>query len=174
MIKIALTGGIGTGKTFISQNFVKMGIPVFYADVEAKKCYRDPQIIETLRTYFGEAVFTRNKLDFKKMEKFVFTNPKKRELVNQLIHPVVMHAFDAWAEQQNTPSVMLESAIIFENDLDKFFDMVIVVDAPEEVRFERIRKRDPLLTEEEIRTRMAAQMPQEQKCRMADMVIVNS
>ncbi len=173
MIKIALTGGIGTGKTFISKNFIKMGIPVFYADEEAKKCYQIPEIIDTLRTLFGKTIFTRNKLDFKKMAKVVFCNPKKRELVNQLIHPKVMESFDAWSEKQNSPSVMLEAAVIFENDLAKFFDMVIVVDAPEEVRFERIRKRNPSLTEAEIRARMAAQMPQEEKCRLADMVIYN-
>lgn len=173
MKKIALTGGIGTGKTHISKYFMQMGIPVFYADEEAKKCYNDPEIIETIHSYFGNKVFTKRKIDFKKMAAYVFQNPKKRELVNRLIHPKVMEKFDAWAELQTTPSVMMESAILYENDLAKFFDMVIVVDAPLEVRLERIKQRNPNLTEEEIMERIQAQMPQEEKCRLADMVIKN-
>lgn len=173
MKKIALTGGIGTGKTHISQYFIQMGIPVFYADEEAKKCYNDPEIIETIHSYFGNKVFTKRKIDFKKMATYVFQHPKKRELVNHLIHPKVMERFDAWAEQQTSPSVMMESAILFENDLAKFFDMVIVVDAPMEVRLERIKKRNPNLTEKEIIDRINAQMPQEEKCKRADMVIKN-
>ena len=72
MRKVAITGGIGTGKTFISQIFVKMGIPVFYADEEAKKCYESPDIIEAIHSLFGDQVFTNNRLDFKKMAEYVF------------------------------------------------------------------------------------------------------
>lgn len=173
MKKIAITGGIGTGKTYISKLFLQMGIPVFYADEEAKKCYEDKHIIDTIRSYFGKDVFTEGRLDFKKMAQFVFQDPKKREIINNLIHPTVMGMFDEWAEEQHAPSVMLESAIVYENDMEKFFDMVIVVDAPLEVRLERIKKRNPNLTEKEIMDRINAQMPQEEKCRRADMVIDN-
>lgn len=173
MKKIAITGGIGTGKTYISQFFVKMGIPVFYADEEAKKCYEDQSIIDTIRSYFGREVFTDGRLDFKKMAQYVFQDPSKREIINNLIHPTVMARFDEWAEEQHAPSVMLESAIVYENELEKFFDMVIVVDAPLEVRLDRIKKRNPNLTEKEIMDRINAQMPQEEKCRRADMVIDN-
>lgn len=173
MKKIAITGGIGTGKTYISQNFIKMGIPVFYADEEAKKCYEEKDIIDTIYSYFGNKVFTNGKIDLKKMAHFVFQDPQKRELINNLIHPRVMERFDTWAEEQGTPSVMMESAILFENELNKFFDMVIVVDAPMDVRIERVKKRNPKLTEKEIVERINAQMPQEEKCRRADMVIDN-
>ncbi len=173
MRKIAITGGIGTGKTYISKFFVQMGIPVFYADEEAKKCYVLPEVIETIHSYFGDAVFRNNKIDFKKMAKFVFQDAEKREIINRLIHPKVLEAFDTWAEQQTTPAVMLESAILYENELDKFFDMVIVVDAPLDVRIERIKNRNPRLTMREIMSRINAQMPQEEKCRRADMVICN-
>ena len=173
MKKRAITGGIGTGKTYISQFFIQMGIPVFYADVEAKKCYEDKEIVDTIRSYFGKEVFTEGRLDFKKMAQYVFQDPKKREIINNLIHPKVMGMFDEWAEEQHTASVMLESAIVYENELEKFFDMVIVVDAPLEVRIERIKKRNPNLTEQEIITRIKAQMPQEEKCKRADMVIDN-
>lgn len=173
MRKVAITGGIGTGKTFISQIFVKMGIPVFYADEEAKKCYESPDIIEAIHSLFGDQVFTNNRLDFKKMAEYVFQDSGKRELINQLIHPKVMERFEAWAAEQQAPSVMMETAILFENGLDKFFDLVIVVDAPMDVRIERIKKRNPNLTEAEIMNRIQAQMPQEEKCRRADMVIDN-
>lgn len=150
-----------------------MGIPVFYADEEAKKCYEEKDVIDTVHSYFGNQVFTKGKIDFKKMAQFVFQDPQKRELINNLIHPKVMEKFDAWAMEQDAPTVMMESAILFENDLDKFFDMVIVVDAPIEVRIERIKKRNPNLTEQEIIARIKAQMPQEEKCKRADMVIDN-
>lgn len=173
MKKIAITGGIGTGKTYISKKFVQMGIPVFYADVEAKKCYEDKEIVDTIRSYFGTEVFTEGRLDFKKMAHCVFQDPEKREVINKMIHPRVMGMFDEWAEEQHVPFVMLESAIVYENEMEKFFDMVIVVDAPLEVRIDRIKKRNPNLTEKEIIDRINAQMPQEEKCRRADMVIRN-
>ena len=173
MKKVAITGGIGTGKTYISHFFVEMGIPVFYADEEAKKCYEDPEIIEAIHTRMGDKVFTDKTIDFKKLAEYVFQDPKQREFVNQLIHPKVMERFDTWAAEQQAPSVMMESAILFEHGLDKFFDLVIVVDAPMEVRIERIKKRNPNLSEEEIVSRIQAQMPQEEKCRRANLVIDN-
>jgi dephospho-CoA kinase len=173
MKKIAITGGIGTGKTYISRFFVQMGIPVFYADEEAKKCYGMPEVIEALRTQLGEEVFTDGQLDLKKMAACVFQYPEKRAQVNGLIHPKVMELFEAWAAQQGTASVMMETAVLFENGLERYFDMVVVVDAPMEVRIARIKKRNPNLSEQEIKERINAQMPQEEKCQRADMVIRN-
>ena len=173
MKRVAITGGIGTGKTYISHFFVQMGIPVFYADEDAKKCYEDAEIIESIHSYFGDKVFTDKKIDFNKLAEYVFQDPKKKEFINQLIHPKVMERFDAWAKTQQSPSVMMETAILFENGLEKFFDLVIVVDAPMEVRIERIKKRNPNLSEEEILTRINAQMPQEEKCKRANLVIDN-
>jgi len=98
MKKIAITGGIGTGKTYISKKFLQMGIPVFYADEEAKKCYEDREIVDTIRSYFGTEVFTEGRLDFKKMARCVFQDPQKREVINKMIHPRVMGMFDEWAE----------------------------------------------------------------------------
>ncbi len=173
MKKIAITGGIGTGKTYISRFFVQMGIPVFYADEEAKKCYGMPEVIEALRTQLGEEVFTDGQLDLKKMAACVFQHPEKRAQINGLIHPKVMELFETWAAQQGTASVMMETAVLFENGLERYFDMVVVVDAPMEVRIERIKKRNPNLSEQEIRERINAQMPQEEKCQRADIVIRN-
>ena len=173
MLKIALTGGIGTGKTYLSKHFVEMGIPVFYADEEAKNLYSLPEVIQFFHTNFGEAVFTNQSLDFQKLAVVVFTNEESRLLVNKYIHPLVFTKFEEWAALQNTSSVMMESAIIYEAHLDHLFDKIIVVDSPLDVRIERIKKRSPHLSDEEIMNRINAQISQEIKCKKADLVILN-
>jgi dephospho-CoA kinase len=173
MLKMVLTGGIGTGKTYLSKHFLDMGIPVFYADEEAKKLYSDPEVIHFFQTRFGDDVFTNQQLDFKKLAQIVFSDPLSREEVSHFIHPLVFNKFEIWAQEQGTPTVMMESAIIFEAGLDHLFDKIIVVDAPLEVRISRIQKRSPQLSEKEILERINAQMPQEEKCKRADFVILN-
>lgn len=171
MRKYALTGGIGTGKTFISRDFILKGIPVFYADEEAKKLYAREDVIAQIRELFGDAVFTDNKLDFNKMAALIFANPEEQKRLESLIHPLVMEEFERWAAMQNADTVMMESAIIFEAHLEKYFDKVFVVNASVPVRVARIRRRNPELSEEQILARIAAQMPQEEKCRLADEII---
>lgn len=171
MRKYALTGGIGTGKTFISKYFIQRGIPVFYADEEAKKLYAREEVIARIRELFGDAVFTNHQLDFKKMAGVIFADPEEQNRLESLIHPMVMEEFERWAEQQDADTVMMESAIIFETHLEKYFDKVFVVNASIPVRVERIHRRNPELSEEQILARIAAQMPQEDKCRLADEVI---
>ena len=171
MKKYALTGGIGTGKTFISKDFIRRGIPVFYADEEAKKLYARPDIILKVRQLFGDQILTGNKLDFKKISSIIFADPDAQKRLEALIHPLVMEAFEQWASEQNSEVVMMESAIIFEAHLEKYFDKVFVVNASVPVRVARIRRRNPELSVEEIMSRIAAQMTQEEKCRLADEII---
>ncbi len=171
MYKIALTGGIGTGKTYLSTQFVQMGIPVFYADDEAKKLYNDPDFEQQLRLLFGEGIFTDGKLDFQKMAVQVFQDEEKLALLNGLVHPAVMKRFEEWAEQQHSTAVIMESAIVFEGRLTPYFDKIIVADAPLELRIRRILKRNPELKRDDILLRMSRQWPQEEKCRRADLVV---
>ena len=171
MRKYALTGGIGTGKTFISKDFIRKGIPVFYADEEAKKLYAREEVVTQIRELFGMSVFTDNRLDFSKMGEIVFANQDAQKRLEALIHPLVMAEFEKWAAEQNTDAVMMESAIIFEAHLEKYFDKVFVVNASVPVRVARIRRRNPELSEEQILARIAAQMSQEEKCRLADEII---
>lgn len=171
MRKYALTGGIGTGKTFISRDFIRQGIPVFYADEEAKKLYDREDVVAKIREFFGDAVFIDNKLDFSKMGEIIFANPDAQKWLEALIHPLVMAEFEKWASEQHADMVMMESAIIFESHLEKYFDKVFVVNASVPVRVARIRRRNPELSEEQILARIAAQMSQEEKCRLADEVI---
>ena len=171
MRQYALTGGLGTGKTFISKDFIRKGIPVFYADEEAKKLYAREEVVTQIRELFGMSVFTDNRLDFSKMGEIVFANQDAQKRLEALIHPLVMAEFEKWAAEQNTDTVMMESAIIFEAHLEKYFDKVFVVNASVPVRVARIRRRNPELSEEQILARIAAQMSQEEKCRLADEII---
>ena len=169
-IKIALTGGIGTGKTYISEQFLDIGIPVFYADDEAKKLYDSPKVQALLKTHFQDKFFTDTKLDYSKLSDFIFLNNENRKQFEAIIHPLVMLQFEEWADQQASYIVMLESAIIFEAKLAHYFDKIFVVDAPLPVREKRLKDK---FSETEIKQRILSQMPQEEKCKRADLVIWN-
>lgn len=171
MKKVALTGGIGTGKTFISRLFIKEGTPVFYADVEAKKLYEREDVVAEMRSLFGEAIFTDGQLDFQKIAQHVFHDESALQQLNALIHPLVMQRFEQWAAQQQADTVIMESAIIYEAHLEHYFDKVIVVNASIPVRIARVKRRNPNMTEEEIMARINQQMDQELKCKLADEVI---
>jgi len=174
MYKVALTGGIGTGKTYLSTHFVQMGIPVFYADDEAKKLYSDPAFIEKIRTTFGNSVFEDedlNKVSMPKLAARVFANEEALSQINALVHPAVMALFERWCENQTAETVMMESAVIFEGGLESYFDKIIVADAPLDLRIQRVLARNPEMTREQILRRMARQMSQEEKCRRADLVV---
>lgn len=172
-LKIALTGGIGTGKTYISRMFLRMGFPVYYADTEAKNLYSRPEVINEIRSLFGESVFVGRKLDMKRMGSLIFTNDENRNRVNRVIHPLVMREFLSWTMQQKSKVIILESAIIYEENLESFFDLVMVVDASLGTRIARIKSRNPDYDEERIQSIIFAQMPQEEKCERADIVIRN-
>jgi len=170
--KIALTGGIGTGKTYLSKHFVEMGVPVFYADDEAKKLYRETKFLQELANCFGpEILDNAGQLNFKKFSGIIFSNEDNLRKINELVHPKVMELFENWMNAQSAQAVMMESAVIFEGGLESFFDKIIVADAPVELRIKRILARNPELSREEILQRMARQLPQEEKCRRADLVV---
>ena len=171
MKKLALTGAIGTGKSFISRMFIEDGIPVFYADDEAKKLYARADVLADVRKLFGDEVFDGDRLNFGRLGAIIFANAEKKAQLEALIHPLVMEAFNQWAAQQNADIVMMESAIIFEAHLESYFDKIIVVHASLPVRIKRIQRRNPELSEAEIMRRINAQLDQEIKCRMADEVI---
>ena len=172
MVKIGLTGGIGTGKTYLSQHFRDMGIPVYYADDEAKKLYQNPQFLMEMRKEFPENDLWNpdGSLNMPALSKS-FEKAAFLQKLSHFVHPYVMRDFKCWAEEQNTFAVIMESAILFEYNLAPLFDKIIVADAPEALRIKRIRERNPNLSETEIRQRMARQMPQEEKCKRADLVV---
>lgn len=172
MVKIGFTGGIGTGKTYLSAHFRDMGIPVYYADEEAKKLYRQPEFLTEMRRAFPDERLwlPDGTLDMDELAKS-FADEHFLQQLSRFVHPFVMRDFEQWAAQQNAPAVMMESAILFEYDLVSYFDKIIVADAPEALRIRRILARNPHLTEADIRERMSRQMSQEEKCSRADLVV---
>jgi dephospho-CoA kinase len=171
--KIALTGGIGTGKTYISKQFLDMGIPVFYADEEAKKLYLSEKVVSAFKEKYQDIFFTDNQLDLLKLSGFVFSNIENRKQIEAIIHPLVMQQFEEWASQQVSNIVMMESALVYEAGLAHFFDKIIVVDAPLEIRMARMKNRNPQLPKEKLLEIMNTQLSQEEKCRRADLVLWN-
>ena len=173
MIKIALTGGIGTGKTYLSRHFIQMGIPVFYADDEAKKLYSDPDFLDVMRAEFPDAgLWTPNgELDFAELKQSCSEKPFLDRL-SALVHPFVMRQFNKWSEKQGVTAVIMESAIIYEYDLQRHLDVVVTVYLEKEERLRRLELRDKV-SREVIEARMRNQLSAEEKMDRADYVILN-
>jgi dephospho-CoA kinase len=175
MLKIGITGNIGSGKTTVSKIFEVLGIPVFYADDAAKKVMvEDPILIDALKEAFGaEAYFNDGALNRKHIASIVFNNETELTKLNSIVHPAVFRAFDNWVGQvKNAPYVMKEAALLFESTSYKMCDYSIMVTAPLELRIDRVMKRDGL-TRKEIKSRDARQLPEEKKIQLADYVIRN-
>jgi dephospho-CoA kinase len=175
MLKIGITGNIGSGKTTVCKLFELLGAPVFYADFYGKKVMtEDVVLVEAIRKTFGaEAYFADGGLNRKYISNIVFKNEAELEKLNALVHPAVFRAFDEWAVSFNTKNYVLkEAAILFESGSDKQCDKTIVVAAALDIRLKRVMQRDQL-TEAEVLRREEKQMPQQEKISKADFVIYN-
>lgn len=172
--KVGITGGIGTGKSFVSKIFKTFGIPFYDADKEAKKIMANSDVIKrALVEAFGNEVYTEDgSLNRKYLASKVFNNEKQLELLNSIVHPVVIEAGKIWADQQTAVYSLKEAALLFESLSYKGFDYNIVVTAPLELRISRVMRRDGI-SREEVLNRINNQMPEEEKIKMADFVIVN-
>lgn len=176
MLKIGITGGIGSGKTTACKVFEKIGIPVYYADSRAKKLMVEHSEIRTeLSTLFGEEIYTpQNELDRKKLAKLLFGNNAALQKVNKIVHPRVQSDFENWTQlHTSAPYVLKEAAILFESGAHKGVDKSILVFAPELLRLERVTKRDKTSIEA-VRARMQHQLPDSEKLKMADFVLYNN
>lgn len=173
MKKIGITGGIGTGKTYVSEVFFSLGIPVFNADVESKRLIRSSDKLKSLlKDSFGDDIYTNGLLDKKKLASIVFSDKEKLENLNNIIHPIVKQKFIDWCKLQNSSYVIKEAAILFESSSDKGLDAVICVSAPLNIRIDRAVKRDGS-SEKEIKIRIENQISQEEKENLSDYIIVN-
>lgn len=172
-LKIAITGNIGSGKSYVSSLFKELDIPVFDSDREAKRLYDRPEIKRLMVNRFGPDIYCEDgTLDRGMMASKVFSDTCALGYVESVLYPALNAYFIDWADQQESPYVLYESALIFEKHLETMFDAVIVVAASEEVRIRRVMTRDRC-TEDQVRARMALQLPQSEKVTKADFVIVH-
>lgn len=170
---IGLTGGIGSGKTTVAKMFQDLGVPVYIADLEAKKITNNPNTIKLIEQHFGSKVVSNGILDRTALANLVFDNPNKLNQLNAIIHPLVAQDFATWvATHEREKFVIKETAILFETGNHTQCDYVITVTAPIDVRIKRVLKRDQI-DEDEIRKRIANQWPEEKKAKLSDFVIQN-
>ena len=174
MIKIGITGGIGSGKSVVSEIFRLHGIPVYNADQEAKKLNdSSPYIREQLTLRIEEGLYTDDKLDRKKLASIIFHDSRKLAVVNSIIHPELTRHFTEWCRlQQHYPMVILDAALLIEAGFHRLVDKVIMVEAPKELRIARVMQRDRS-ARNEVEARMNSQLPEEEKLKYADYVICN-
>jgi dephospho-CoA kinase len=175
MLKIGITGNIGSGKTTVSKMFEVLGVPVFYADTAAKDMMvADPVLVADIKKTFGtEAYFDDGNLNRKHIANIVFNDDKELAKLNALTHPAVFRAFDTWvAGIRNAPYVIKEAALLFESTSYKMCDYSLLVTAPLELRIDRVSKRDNV-TRTEIEAREAKQFPEVKKRDLADYIIEN-
>lgn len=173
MLKIGLTGGIGSGKSVVARIFAVLGIPVYYADDEAKKLMNtDKDLKAAILKHFGEKSYREGELDRKYLARVVFNDTQKLELLNSLTHPATIQHAAGWIKRQTAPYIIKEAALLFESGAAKLLDKVIGVYAPEAIRLRRVMERDQVKAEEVLQ-RMSRQMNEEKKMKLCDFVIVN-
>ena len=173
MKRIGLTGGIGSGKSFIANILEHMGFPVYYSDSRSKELTKsNPTIRAGLISLFGEEVYVKGELNTQLVATKIFQNEELRQKVNQLIHPIVRKDFDDWATNQHSELVFNEAAILFETGAYKNFDATILVCAPMELKIKRVMNRENC-SREDVLARMSKQWSDEEKMKLADFVIEN-
>ena len=177
MLKIGITGGIGTGKTTICEVFATLGIPVFNADKVAKELMvKDDVLIAGIKAAFGDLSYEeKGTLNHKYIAEIVFNDSKALEQLNSLVHPAVFKAFDVWISQipLTVPYVLKEAALLFESGSYQMCDYTILVTAPLNKRVERVMQRDGV-TEAQVMARIAKQFSDKQRLKMADYFIQNN
>lgn len=175
MIKVGITGGIGSGKSTVCKIFESLGIPVYYADQQARSLSdHHPEIIKGVKHLFGDDIYTDDQLNRKKVGELVFVNKKLLNSLNQIIHPVVAQHFENWLKiNAKAPYIMKEAAILFESGAYKQVDKIITVSSPKELRLTRVMERDRL-SKEEVERRMLNQMDEAEKIKKSDFVINNN
>jgi dephospho-CoA kinase len=173
--RIGITGGIGSGKSIVCKVFELLGVPIFYADNEAKKIYDDEHVKAILINRYGHEIYLPDgKLNKEKLSKIIFSNQDELKYINSLIHPLVAKAYSEWCEKhKHFPYTLKEAAILFESGAYKELDKVITVSAPVELRINRVMKRDNL-SRMQIEERINNQWTEEERIKHADFVIYNN
>lgn len=174
MLKIGITGGIGSGKTTACKIFEILGVPVYYADDRAKQLMvNDEKLIKTIKSVFGEESYLKNgELNRKHIADIAFKNKKKLEQLNKTVHPAVKKDFENWCKNQDGAYIIKEAALLFETGSYKELDYNITVFAPLDIRIKRVITRDNI-DKESVLARVKNQMSDEEKIKLSDFVIYN-
>lgn len=173
MKKIGITGGIGSGKSYVSGIIKSMGFPVYHSDESAKLLMEsNPEIKEGLQLLFGDSIYEKGELNKKKLAELIFESPELREKVNALVHPIVRADFAQWATNQSQEIVFNEAAILFETGAHTNFDATILVIAPETIRIDRVMERENC-SRELVLKRIQSQWSDEQKSSLSTYQIIN-
>ena len=173
MLKIGLTGGIGSGKTTVSDIFRVMGIPVYYADAAARRIMREDHAIRArIIESFGPQSYRGELPDRDWLSANVFRNKDATERMNAIVHPATISDARGWMGRQKGIYAIKEAALIFESGGERDLDLVIGVTAPPELRIQRVMHRDGL-SRDAVLQRMARQMPEDDKMKRCQFVIIN-
>lgn len=173
MLKIGITGGIGSGKTTVAKIFELLGVPVYYADDATKKLYHtNIQLKKELIENFGSSVYDDNELNRKELASIVFADADKLSLLNSIVHPLTIKDAEEWMEKQKAPYIIKEAALLFESGSVAALDYVIGVQSPVAMRIQRVMERDGV-NREHVMERMNKQMDESIKMKLCDFIIVN-
>jgi dephospho-CoA kinase len=175
MLKVGLTGGIGSGKSTVGRIFSTLGIPVYQADIAAKRLYdTDNELKKGLKQLFGEYLYASGSLDRRMLANIIFSDKENLRKINALVHPVVTRDFLEYISvlPKTIPYVIHEAAILYEAKTEKMFDVIINVVAPENLKIERTLSRGNT-TEKEVRQRIASQWSDKLKIELSDYNIIN-
>ena len=174
MIKVGLTGGIGSGKTTVAKVFETLGIPVYYADDRTKYLMNTDETLKaSIIQHFGNDTYKNGELDRKYLAAIVFNNKEKLELLNSLTHPITIRDADEWMKQQTTLYTIKEAALLFESGAAQQLDYIIGVYAPQHIRVKRVVQRDNLPVED-VMKRISRQIDEEMKMKLCDFIITNN
>lgn len=173
MLKVGITGGIGSGKSVVCQVFHTLGIPAFNADTAAKYLMEnDATLVRNIKSLFCEEVYIDGRLNRQLLSSIVFKDKALLDKLNALVHPATIAYGSEWMAQQKAPYIIKEAAIFFESGTYKEMDVMIGVTAPEPLRIKRAMQRDSA-TREKVLQRIAQQMDEQEKMNRCDYVIVN-
>ncbi|MBC8769468.1 dephospho-CoA kinase [Arenibacter sp. BSSL-BM3] len=173
MMIVGLTGGIGSGKSTVGRMFQKLGVPIYNSDIEAKKLMSSSkEIKKNIEALLGKQSYLDGELNREYIAKAVFKDKKLLQDLNNIVHPAVRRHFISWSKQQDAPYVIQEAAIIFENGNNDFYDKIVLVTAPPDIRIQRVVDRDGV-DAPKVKERINHQWPDSQKERLSDFVIEN-
>ena len=174
MLRIGLTGGIGSGKSTIAKIFESLNVPVYYADDAARRLMQeDAGLVENIQHHFGKEAYAGGKLNRPFISGIVFNDSEKLNLLNGLVHPATIKDAALWIQRQQAPYIIKEAALLFESDAKDGLDYIIGVYAPKSLRIHRVMKRDGI-NKDAIEKRMSRQIDENIKMKLCDFIITNN